>query len=32
ESSETLNEAAKLLKISRQTLKYKMDNYGIEIR
>ncbi|MCF6462394.1 sigma-54 interaction domain-containing protein [Clostridium sp. Cult1] len=31
ESSETLNEAAKLLKISRQTLKYKMDTYGIEI-
>lgn len=31
ESSDTLNEAAKLLKISRQTLKYKMDTYGIEI-
>lgn len=31
ESSNTLNEAAKLLKISRQTLKYKMDTYGIEI-
>lgn len=31
ESSETLNEAAKLLKISRQTLRYKMDSYGIEI-
>lgn len=31
ESSHTLNEAAKLLQISRQTLKYKMDTYGIEI-
>lgn len=31
ESSDTLNEAAKLLKISRQSLKYKMDTYGIEI-
>ncbi len=30
ENSSTLNEAAKLLKISRQTLKYKMDVYGIE--
>lgn len=27
----TLNDAAKLLKISRQTLKYKMDSYGIEV-
>ncbi len=32
ESSKTLNEAAKLLKISRQTLKYKMDSYGIEFK
>lgn len=31
EGSSTLNEAANLLKISRQTLKYKMDNLGIEI-
>lgn len=31
ESSDTLNEAASLLKISRQTLKYKMDSLGIEI-
>lgn len=30
QGSQTLNEAAKLLKISRQTLKYKMDTYGIE--
>lgn len=29
--SHTLNEAAQLLKISRQTLKYKMDTYGIKI-
>lgn len=31
ESSKTLNEAASLLKISRQTLKYKIDSLGIEI-
>lgn len=31
EGSSTLNEAANLLKISRQTLKYKMDSLGIEI-
>ncbi|MCB5559188.1 sigma-54 interaction domain-containing protein [Anaerosalibacter bizertensis] len=31
ESSSTLNEAASLLKISRQTLKYKIDSLGIEI-
>lgn len=31
EASDTLNEAAKLLKISRQTLKYKMDTYGIQV-
>lgn len=31
DASDTLNDAAKLLKISRQTLKYKMDTYGIEI-
>lgn len=31
EVSSSLNDAAKLLKISRQTLKYKMDTYGIEI-
>lgn len=31
EKSNTLTEAAKLLKISRQLLKYKLDNYGIEI-
>lgn len=31
EGSNSLNEAAKLLKISRQTLKYKIDTYGIEI-
>ena len=30
QASETLNDAAKLLRISRQTLKYKMDSYGIE--
>ena len=30
EASSTLNDAAKLLRISRQTLKYKMDSYGIE--
>lgn len=32
EGSHTLNEAAKILKISRQTLKYKMDTYGIRIK
>ncbi|MDR7855482.1 sigma 54-interacting transcriptional regulator [Tissierella sp.] len=31
ESSNTLKDAAKLLKISRQSLKYKMESYGIEI-
>lgn len=31
EKSSTLTEAAKLLKISRQLLKYKLDTYGIEI-
>lgn len=31
ESSNTLNDAAKLLKISRQSLKYKIDTYGIDI-
>lgn len=30
ESSSTLNEAASLLKISRQTLKYKIDSLGIK--
>lgn len=32
ESSKTLNEAAKLLGISRQSLKYKLDTYGIEVK
>lgn len=32
ESSKTLNDAAKLLKISRQSLKYKLDTYGIEYK
>ena len=27
--SKNLNEAAKLLKLSRQNLKYKIDNYGL---
>lgn len=31
EKSNTLTEAAKILKISRQLLKYKIDNYGIKI-
>ena len=31
EKSKTITDAAKLLKISRQLLKYKLDNYGIEI-
>lgn len=29
--SSSLTEAAKILKISRQLLKYKIDNYGIKI-
>ena len=32
QSSKTLNEAAKLLKLSRQALKYKIDIYGIEVK
>ncbi|HZJ98801.1 MAG TPA: helix-turn-helix domain-containing protein [Tissierellaceae bacterium] len=31
ESSKTLSEAAKVLKISRQSLKYKIDTYGIKL-
>ncbi|MSS44065.1 AAA domain-containing protein [Anaerosalibacter bizertensis] len=31
-SSSTITEAAQLLKISRQSLKYKIDTYGIEIK
>ena len=30
-SSKNLSEAAKLLKVSRQSLKYKIDTYGIEV-
>lgn len=32
ENSKTITDAAKLLKISRQLLKYKLDNYGIDIK
>lgn len=31
EKSKSITDAAKLLKISRQLLKYKLDNYGIEV-
>ncbi|MEY8304310.1 sigma-54 interaction domain-containing protein [Anaerosalibacter bizertensis] len=31
-SSSTITEAAQLLRISRQSLKYKIDTYGIEIK
>lgn len=32
ENSKTLTDAARLLRISRQLLKYKLDKYGIEIQ